>query len=67
MSRQMVMDRRGRTLGYIDTACDGEQKAICQRGTLLGIFDPRTGETLAPGGAMIGDRNLLTQLLQKRQ
>lgn len=67
MSRQIVMNRRGKPIGYIDTSRDGQQSAICREGSVLGIYDPRTGETLRPCGDMLADGNLLTQLLQQRR
>ena len=65
MSRQTVMNRRGKPIGYIDTARDGQQSAICRRGTVIGIYDPRTSETTAPCGSMLAEGNLLTRLLQQ--
>ncbi len=67
MSRQIVMDRRGKPVGYIDTRQDGLQHAICRRGDVLGIYDPRVGETVAPTGHMLAEGNLLTRLLQQRR
>ena len=67
MSRQIISNRRGKPIGYIDTAPDGRQSAVCPGGTLVGIFNPRTGETLAPTGGILADGNRLTQMLQQRQ
>ncbi len=67
MSRQLVTNRRGKMVGYIDTARDGQQSAICKAGMILGIFDPRTHETWAPCGDMLAEGNLLAELLQQQR
>ena len=66
MSRQLVTNRRGKMIGYIDTARDGQQVAICKGGVLLGIFNPVTHETMAPSGAMLSEGNLLADLLRRQ-
>ena len=67
MSRQIVLNRRGKPVGYIDTGRDGQQSAVCQRGAVLGTYDPRVGETFTPTGRMIAEGNRLMELLNSQR
>ena len=61
------MNRRGKTVGYIETARDGQQSAVCRQGSILGIYKPNVGETVTPGGTMLAEGNLLTKLLRQHR
>lgn len=64
MSRQAIMDRKGGTFGYIDTAADGKQTATGPDGALIGRFDPSTGQTFDAGGHPVAEGNSLPDLVR---
>lgn len=64
MSRQIVFNRRGGTVGFIDTGPDGEQLAVDRAGRALARFNPRTNETLDLAGRLVAEGNLLVGMVR---
>lgn len=66
MSRQTLTDARYHTIGYIDTAADGQQTARDARYHVVGFYDPRSDTTRDARHHLVGHGNLLASLIAGR-
>lgn len=63
--RTPIRLKNGATIGHIETASDGKQKAIASNGGTLGTYDPKSDVTRAANGSTIGKGNLLSHLIME--
>ena len=64
MQVQELRDKGGRLLGRITTKFGGKLELRTAGGALKGNYNPKTNDTRAPGGRLIGKGNLLATLLR---
>lgn len=62
MSDQEVRDKSGRLIGRFKTLSDGKIEGRAASGTLVGTYNPKSNETKAPNGSLVGKGNLLATL-----
>jgi hypothetical protein len=63
MSTQTLTDARYHTIGYIDTAANGNQTARDARYHIVGYSDPYTNVTTDARYSKVGSGNLLASLV----
>ncbi len=63
MSDTIIRNRASRRVGYIKTDSKGRQTAYNEKDELLGRYDPKTNFTKDSHGRVVGNGNMLTQLI----
>ena len=66
MTKQLLRDRAGRLLGWIETDSRGKQYLRDKAGRLLGWYDPALGSIYDRAGRLVGRSNILLTLLPVR-
>ena len=63
MSDTIIRNKSSKEVGYIKTDSKGKQTAYNLKNQLLGSYDPATNFTKDINGRIIGNGNMLTQLI----
>jgi len=63
MSRQELRAPGGKLIGYTQEVSNGKIEGRDSGGSLKGTYDPKTNETRAPGGSLVGKGNMLAILI----
>ena len=64
MQKQIIIDARFQTIGYIETRSDGTQIAIDAHFNTLGYYHPHSNSTLDARFKTVGYGNLLALLIR---
>ncbi len=63
MGRQTIKDKHFLTLGYIETAIDGRERALDANYRLLGFYDPNRDVTLDAYANTVAEGNALKSII----
>lgn len=60
---QELRDRHGTLLGKITIRSDGKYEGRDSHGSLKGTYDPKSNQTRDKNGALVGNGNMLSNLV----
>jgi hypothetical protein len=63
MGRETIKDKHFLTLGYIETATDGLERALDASYSLLGFYDPNRDVTLDAQANTVAEGNVLKSII----
>ena len=63
MGRETVKDKNFQTLGYIETAIDGRERALDASYSVLGFYDPNRDVTMDAQANTVAEGNVLKSIL----
>ncbi|MGD1042583.1 MAG: hypothetical protein ABR913_05905 [Sedimentisphaerales bacterium] len=67
MAKQILRDKNGFIIGYLETRSDGEQTIRDSAGRMRGKYDPKRNFTYDENGRHVGEGNLLASLITSSQ